>query len=144
MTSTKETPAHAADMGARCEFCAGRSFRRSHLQVKDLLPLLIFHYPVRCLSCSKRQSVSLFVAKRALPSTVKQVRSPWTETPWSGWNSSDQDARGTISGGPGERSGGPGERHFSALPVRAPVAMPELKGVTLRHVDAATNDEKLV
>ena len=133
MTSIQEVPGYV-EMGSQCEFCAGRSFRRSHLQIKDFLPLLLFRYPVRCLSCSKRQPVSLLVAQRAMPSTVKQVRQSRVETPWSGWNSAESTAGGTVSAVAGGRS-------FSALPVRAPVSMPELKGVTLKHVDAAANDE---
>ena len=137
MTGTKVAQGQREDIGAQCEFCAGRSFRRSHLQFKDVLPVLLFRYPVRCLSCSKRQSVSLLVAQRAVPSTVKQVRASRSETRLSGWNSADREESGAVPVGADGHN-------FSALPVRAPISMPELKGVMLKHVDAAASDESPV
>jgi len=138
MTSPRDTTGHGQDMGAQCEFCAGKTFRRSHLHIKDLLPLLLFRYPVRCVLCSKRQGVSFFVAARAISSKAKQVRAPRDEASWSGWNSSQRGSDKTV---PGDLGG----RTFSALPVHTPVAMPNLKGVTLQHVDdVATNHEASV
>ena len=128
MTSTVHNRSDREQQGAQCEFCAGKGFRRSHLQIKDVLPLLMLRYPVRCLSCSKRQAVNLVLAKRALPSAIKQVRELRSKDQWSGWNSSDPEATGTIA---------PGGRAFSALPVHAPISMPELKGMNLKRSDDA-------
>jgi hypothetical protein len=135
MAVSKEEPRHMENMGAQCEFCAGRSFRRSHLQFKDMLPLLLFRYPVRCLLCSKRQPVSLVVAQRALSSKSKQVRTPRSDTPWSGWNSSDGTTGGTMPLGAGGRG-------FSALPVHSPISMPNLTGVALEHHRPLTADNE--
>jgi hypothetical protein len=100
-----------------CESCAGTRFKRSRLQWKDLGTLAMLHYPVRCLSCSKRQSVALPVARRAASSSVKQVKAPHDGTPWS--------KPASLS-----RAGGGG----APIHQRAPVAMPDLHGVRLPHV----------
>lgn len=133
MSSTTLNREHGEQRGAQCEFCAGKSFRRSHLQVKDLLSLLLFRYPVRCMSCSKRQAVSLLLAQRATSSAVKQVRTARAKNEWSGWNSSDREAGRTVV---------PGGHAFSALPVHAPISMPELRGLTLESADDVAGDNK--
>ncbi len=120
-----------ADMGRSCAFCKGRTFRRSRLQLKDVGSLLALQYPVRCLSCSKRQRVGLDTARRAVPSTVRQVRAPQEETPWDGspWGSSH-------TGGAGLKPHFVNEGHTAVpeTPVTKPIAMPDLHGVRLPHV----------
>ena len=61
----------------QCQFCVGRSFRRSRLRSSDLPQLLLMRYPVRCRRCSQRQMVSFTVAGVSVPSHVrhKQRRS---------------------------------------------------------------------
>ena len=61
----------------QCQFCIGRSFRRSRLRSSDLPQLLLMRYPVRCRRCSQRQMVSFTVAGISVPSHVrhKQRRS---------------------------------------------------------------------
>jgi hypothetical protein len=118
-----------------CQFCRGRSFRRSTLRFKDLAVLLLLRYPVRCLQCSKRQSVWLSVARQALPSSVKQLRAPRNAMPWQDWN-----AVAAASGQP--ESSVVGGTSFTALPVREPLAMPNLQGVTLQHLSPVRDSEK--
>ncbi len=137
MTATGVPMIHSEDMGVQCEFCAGRSFRRSKLQGKDVMPLLFLRYPVRCLSCSKRQAVNLAVAQRAVSSRVKQVRAARDEAA-HGWNASDPKAQ---ESGPSMVGGTVGGTRFTALPERAPIAMPELKGVTLKHLQSFPTDQ---
>jgi hypothetical protein len=47
-------------MTAYCHACGSRNLRPSRLQLKDLVYLLIFRYPVRCRYCRKRFFVSVF------------------------------------------------------------------------------------
>lgn len=127
----------AADMGHTCAFCRGRTFRRSRLQFKDVTSLLALHYPVRCLSCSKRQSVGLEVARRAVPSTVRQVRAPKDVKPWDGspWSEPAAEALPRLVVGgvvPELRGAGSGGAGSNAL-GRRPMAMPDLHGVSLPH-----------
>lgn len=132
--TTSDEKMEAADTGRTCAFCMGRTFRRSRLKFKDVGRLLVFHYPVRCLSCSKRQSVGLDVARKAVPSTVRQVRAPKEATPWEGglgsqW--SEQTARTEpefIGGGVVPAA------NTSEAPRMKPIAMPNLHGVRLPHV----------
>ena len=121
----------AEDAGRTCAFCMGRTFRRSRLKLKDVGSLLTLHYPVRCLSCSKRQSVGLDVARKAVPSTVRQVRAPREETPWDGSPWSQPRNQG-IKAEP-EHVGGAGVRETETLTMK-PIDMPDLRGVRLPHV----------
>jgi hypothetical protein len=116
------------ELPAQCQFCRGRSFRRSTLRFKDLGVLMLLRYPVRCLQCSKRQSVWLSVARQAMPSSVKQLRAPRNAMPWQDW-----DAVIAASGQP--ESSAVGGTSFTALPVHEPLAMPNLQGMTLQHLD---------
>ena len=124
----------AADMGQTCAFCKGRTFRRSRLKFKDVGSLLTLQYPVRCLSCSKRQSVGMGIARRAVPSTVRQVRAAKQVTPGEGGRVS-QPMDGAVKGEP-EFIGGGVVRAVDAPGglVRKPIAMPDLHGVRLPHV----------
>ncbi len=124
----------ATDSGRTCAFCKGRTFRRSRLQFKDLMGLLAFQYPVRCLSCSKRQSVGLETARRAVPSTVRQVRAPkstklWDGSPWSQPQPPGNATKPTFLDG-----GVVSDLSTPVVVVREPVKMPDLHGVTLPHV----------
>lgn len=67
-------PSYAGGIVIQCQFCSGQNFRRSRLQSQDLLELFQFRYPVRCLRCSQRQSVSFSIAAISVPSHVKQRR----------------------------------------------------------------------
>jgi hypothetical protein len=58
----------------QCQFCSGQSFRRSTLRGEDFTQLLLMRYPVRCLRCSQRQSVSFTVAGISLSSKIKPKR----------------------------------------------------------------------
>ena len=114
------------DMGAQCGFCPGRSFRRSRLQVKDLGALLMLHYPVRCLQCSPRQPVPVQVARRAVSSSVRQVKNRERNgSSWNGWNAEDQAK--TL---PRQQIGPAAVR----LPVREPMVLPDLRGIQLTHL----------
>ncbi|WP_263382307.1 hypothetical protein [Granulicella arctica] len=121
-------------MGTQCQDCAGLSFRRSRLKAKDMIPLLMMRYPVRCLSCSRRQTVSFRVAQRSVSSSVKQVRAPRPEESHGGWMSTDVPATST-SPMPVDT------RNFTAIPISAPIVMPELRGVTLKHINANPGSE---
>jgi hypothetical protein len=117
---------HENTRGAQCISCEGRSFRRSRLKASDLGTLLTLHYPVRCLSCSKRQTVPLGDARRAVSSKVKHAR-----------------AQANESAVPRKRPSTVGGDSSWSLPVHEPKAMPELHGVTLKHVASSPlNDEK--
>ncbi len=70
----QEADADAALTGGipiQCQFCVGRSFRRSRLRTADLPQLLMMRYPVRCRRCSQRQMVSFTVAGISVPSHVR-------------------------------------------------------------------------
>src|SRR5215472_1862633 len=58
----------------QCQFCPGQAFRRSRLRSSDFWEILLMRYPVRCLRCSQRQTVSFTVAGISVPSHVKQRR----------------------------------------------------------------------
>ena len=55
----------------QCQFCVGRTFRRSRLRSSDLPQLFLMRYPVRCRRCSQRQMVSFTVAGISVPSHVR-------------------------------------------------------------------------
>lgn len=55
----------------QCQFCVGRTFRRSRLRSADLPQLFFMRYPVRCRRCSQRQMVSFTVAGISVPSHVR-------------------------------------------------------------------------
>lgn len=67
-------PSYTGGIIIQCQFCSGQLFRRSRLQSQDFLELLQFRYPVRCLRCSQRQSVSFTIAAVSVPSHIKQRR----------------------------------------------------------------------
>jgi hypothetical protein len=123
MTSAMEEKRHVDDMGAQCRSCVGRSFRRSRLKVKDMWSLLVLRYPVRCLSCSIRQTVSLPVAARAVSSKVRQVRAAQSR---GGAGDEAQRQQPSMVGGSGSW----------AIPVHEPMTMPDLQGVTLKHTSS--------
>ncbi len=71
----------------QCQFCPGRSFRRSRVRGEDLKQIFLMRYPVRCLRCGQRQTVSFTVAGISVPSHVKQrkARQMVKEQPnWTG------------------------------------------------------------
>ena len=57
----------------QCQFCVGRSFRRSRLRSSDLPQMLLLRYPVRCRRCSQRQMVRFTVAGVSVPSHVRHM-----------------------------------------------------------------------
>ncbi len=67
-------PSYAGGIVIQCQFCSGQLFRRSRLHSPDFLELIQFRYPVRCLRCSQRQSVSFSIAAVSVPSHIKQRR----------------------------------------------------------------------
>ena len=58
----------------QCRFCPGQSFRRSRVRLEDAKQIFLMRYPVRCLRCGQRQTVSFTVAGISVPSHVKQRR----------------------------------------------------------------------
>ncbi len=56
----------------QCQYCPAQAFRRSRLRMPDLKHLFFMRYPVRCLRCGQRQTVSFTVAGISVPSHVKQ------------------------------------------------------------------------
>ncbi len=132
--TTPDQKIEATDTGRTCAFCMGRTFRRSRLKFKDVGRLLVFHYPVRCLSCSKRQSVGMDVARRAVPSTVRQVRAPKPATPWEGSPRSQPSSRMTTTEPEFIGGGVVTAANTNEAPVMKPIAMPDLHGVRLPHV----------
>jgi|GEM_PF-3969289 len=124
----------AAATPACCQFCPGRVFRRSRLRFSDVRSLLLLRYPVRCMLCNKRQLVTFATAGLSFSSRVKQVQTRGRTQEWSGTDSSaeiDKTHAPSLVGG----------MNFSPLPVREPVAMPSLKGVTIKGVKPAAAKE---
>jgi hypothetical protein len=129
MTFAGEDKRGVVDMGAQCISCAGRSFRRSRLKARDVWSLLGLRYPVRCLACSKRQTVPFAVAGRAVSSKVRQVRAAQGDDV-----TEERGSRPSVVGGSGTW----------AMPVHEPMVMPDLHGVTLEHRSSSPlSDEKL-
>jgi hypothetical protein len=124
------TETHLADMGHQCQYCKGRSFRRSRLKGKDWSTLLIIRFPVRCMTCSQRQSVGLRVALRSVSAKTKQVRAS-TSTGHAHASTNE----GTFM--PAQPLGG---GSFPTLRPRQSVAMPDLRGVTLEHYAAVQHE----
>lgn len=48
----------------RCKQCGSTSFRLSRLRRYDFIQFLLLRYPVRCLGCLERSSISLFRARK--------------------------------------------------------------------------------
>ena len=131
-----DAQATAADMGHPCDYCKGRSFRRSRLQSKDWLGLLQMRYPVRCLTCSQRQSVGMSVALRSVPSSVKQVRKARHTGTWIGQVNAQVESH---------QAGQPiGGGTFPELRGGQQVAMPDLHGVHLQHHTPVQQDSEHV
>jgi hypothetical protein len=127
MTTAAEHDVRHTDMGRQCDFCKGKSFRRSRLQGKDWGGLILMRYPVRCLSCSQRQSVGIAVAMRSVSSKAKQT-GPASHDFQTGAASGSHAAQ-PIGGG-----------SFPALRARQSVVMPNLHGVTLEHLTPEQGD----
>ena len=70
----------------QCQYCPGQSFRRSRLRAQDLKHLFFMRYPVRCLRCGQRQTVSFTVAGISVPSHVKQRRARHTLDEHKHWS----------------------------------------------------------
>jgi len=49
-----------------CRFCSEPSLRRSRIRPLDFMWIVILHWPVRCLRCSKRQYVVWTHARYAI------------------------------------------------------------------------------
>jgi hypothetical protein len=105
-------PATGDSQEMRCRVCPGREFRRSRLRVKDLWRLLILRYPVRCLRCRQRQSVSVFAAARAESSKARIQETPEPAETWRNWT---MEPRG---------EGQPTLKPFVPGPAAGPVAVP--------------------
>jgi hypothetical protein len=129
-----ESPNTAGATPARCQFCPGRAFRRSRLRFSDVPSLLLMRYPVRCMLCSKRQLVTFTTAGLSVSSSVKQLKTRDRAQEWSGADPSAHVAE------PHEPSLVGGST-FSPLPVRQPMTMPSLKGVTIKGVRPAEEDD---
>jgi hypothetical protein len=69
----------------QCQFCSGKSFRRSSLRGDDFTQVLMMRYPVRCLRCNQRQLVSFTVASLALSSSVRPRRRHRPVDPSARW-----------------------------------------------------------
>jgi hypothetical protein len=68
--------------GPRCRFCPGHEFRRSRFRPRDVFRLLLLRYPVRCLRCRQRQTVTVFAAARAESSKARIERAPEPTDSW--------------------------------------------------------------
>jgi hypothetical protein len=66
----------------RCRFCPGHEFRRSRFRARDALRLLLLRYPVRCLRCRQRQTITVFAAARAESWKVRIERTPEPTDSW--------------------------------------------------------------
>jgi hypothetical protein len=69
----------------QCQFCSGRSFRRSSLRGDDFTQILMMRYPVRCLRCNQRQLVSFTVASLSLSSSERPRRRHRPVDPSARW-----------------------------------------------------------
>ena len=49
--------------GPRCRICREYNLRRSKFRFSDVGYVLLWQYPVRCLSCSKRQHIFVWQTK---------------------------------------------------------------------------------
>ncbi len=132
MSTTMHSDIHLTDMGHQCAYCQGRSFRRSRLKGADWGSLLAMRYPVRCLSCSQRQSVGMRVALRSMSSSVKQVRT-------------SKSAASQMPGLTEKQGGLPAERplgggSFPSVKAQQPTAMPDLRGIVLEHHAAVQHE----
>lgn len=67
-------PGPSGGIPIQCQFCPCQRFRRSRLRSKDLRELFLMRYPVRCLRCGQRQTVSYTVAAVSVPSHVRHRR----------------------------------------------------------------------
>lgn len=47
-------------MSCKCDYCASNHYRLSRFRVSDILNLVLFQYPIRCLNCGERTYVNLF------------------------------------------------------------------------------------
>lgn len=121
MTPIGEEKQHDLDVSVACMSCGGRSFRRSRLRLGDVWPLLGLRYPVRCLACSMRQSIPLPVAMLALSSKLRQTRAVGS------------GGDGATPGSGPSAVGSRGDDAWS-MPVRELMTMPDLHGVTLKHL----------
>ena len=65
---------YGGGIAIQCQFCPGQAFRRSRLRARDLQDLFVMRYPVRCLRCGQRQTVSFAIASVSVPSHIKQRR----------------------------------------------------------------------
>jgi len=74
----------------RCVFCPGTTFRRSRLRLKDMAPLLMLRYPVRCLRCSQRQLVSYSLAGISVAAHIKHQRLPTEAESWKSWTAGEE------------------------------------------------------
>jgi hypothetical protein len=69
-----QTAYYGGGVEVQCQYCPGQAFRRSRLRMQDLQGLLFMRYPVRCLRCGQRQTVSFAIASVSVPSHIKQRR----------------------------------------------------------------------
>ncbi len=65
----------------QCQYCVGQTFRRSRLRSADIRNLLLMRYPVRCIRCAQRQTVSFTVAGISAPSYLRRRDAPQAQHP---------------------------------------------------------------
>jgi len=54
-------------MSCKCDYCASTHYRLSRFRASDVLNLVAFQYPIRCLQCGERSYanlIELYVARQ--------------------------------------------------------------------------------
>jgi len=82
------------DSMIQCAYCKSKSFRRTTLEFKDQLKLVLLRYPVRCRHCGHRVTVSLFTAyKHAMPREAPHIGANLS---WQQWTSGSDEDNPTV------------------------------------------------
>jgi hypothetical protein len=84
-------------ISVQCQYCSGQAFRRSRLRAKDWKQLFLMRYPVRCLRCSQRQTVSFTVAGLSVPSHIKQRQARHEQQKLKQWTESMKNSLHPMS-----------------------------------------------
>jgi hypothetical protein len=103
--STSSETNYGNGIAIQCQYCPGQSFRRSRVRARDLQDIFFMRYPVRCLRCGQRQTVSFTVASVSVPSHIKQKRHRRSEEKLANW----PPAVTVETKGAGDADGPPGE-----------------------------------
>jgi hypothetical protein len=75
--------------GSGCRFCNGPNLRRSRFRAQDVPWLLTMQWPVRCLSCNKRQYALWPRARRASSSDTPHTPELRGKESWQNYTSAE-------------------------------------------------------